>query len=166
MIENWKNVKKFPGYFVSDQGRVSSTRRGYFKVLVIASNADNYGVVTLYNKRRQLTVSVHLLVANHFLGRKPTEVHEVNHINGIKLDNRLENLEWMTPSENTKHTFKLGRIPLKGSLHGNSKLNESKILEIREMLKQGFSQEKIGKLFRVHRATVGYIKRRQTWSHV
>jgi hypothetical protein len=64
-----------------------------------------YAVVNLYNgKRKMKSLSVHRLVAKAFLPN-PNNYRDVNHINGIKLDNRVENLEWCSIKQNTKHAF-------------------------------------------------------------
>lgn len=96
-----EKVSPSPGYIVTAKGELfhngkqifgSNTRKGYVRIR--------------YNGRY---VFLHRIVAESFLG-KPTGNEQVNHKNGIKTDNRLENLEWVTPSENLKHSYeKLGR---------------------------------------------------------
>lgn len=64
-------------------------------------------MVTLWKDGVDIRKTVHSLVAESFLN-KQCDTLQVNHINGIKADNRLENLEWVTPSENVKHAIRMG----------------------------------------------------------
>jgi hypothetical protein len=66
-----------------------------------------YLYVGLYDKPRKLLAPVHRLVAEAFIPN-PDNKPEVNHINGIKTDNRAENLEWVTRKENEAHAFRIG----------------------------------------------------------
>lgn len=117
--EIWRPVVGFEGYYeVSNQGNVRSVERyvnaklGSKKLLaglVLKKCIDKYGYdrVCLSVKQKRKYCQVHRLVmlafAGEIVGKK-----EVNHKNGIKTDNRLENLEWVTTSENQKHAFRTG----------------------------------------------------------
>jgi len=107
--EIWKDVSDYPDNKVSNLGRVLNTSTMY----VLQSNPDKddgYVYVTLYNKSGRKTFKAHILIANAFL-QKPSYKVTVNHKNGIKHDNCLENLEWATPSQQAKHARKIGLIP-------------------------------------------------------
>ena len=125
-MKHLKKIKGFPGYFVNIKGQVFSDKSGKLKELSQNIIWD-YHHVHLYNKSGRKMKKVHRLVAEAFL-KNPKKKAHVNHINGNKSDNRLGNLEWMTPSENHKHAFKkLGKKhnrPWKGktgSAHNRSK---------------------------------------------
>ena len=102
-MEIWKTIIEYPNYEVSSEGRVRNTKTG--RVLRPCTNKDGYQRVGLRLNGGQNRILIHRLVAHSFipnLENKP----QVNHINGIKTDNRVENLEWSTNSENQKHAYK------------------------------------------------------------
>lgn len=114
--ERWKAVTGFNGiYMVSNLGRVKRIRRGVGtkagKILK-QQKRGQYLKVTLYDENHQPNVfSVHRLVAQEF-HRNRFNKTQVNHIDGNKYNNRADNLEWATPSENNKHACRL--YPKKG----------------------------------------------------
>ena len=96
---NWKKIDAFPKYSVSDAGEVRNDKTG--RILRLAKMSDGYlGVCLLGEKQR--TMSVHRLVATAFIPN-PDNKRDINHINGDKMDNRAENLEWCTHAENVRH---------------------------------------------------------------
>lgn len=107
--EIWKDIEGFPRYQVSDQGRVRNKKTGHIKAT--RHDADGYLKVTLVDIRhkckRTYRKTVHRLVAEAFLKGGHSD-YQVNHINGVKDDNRLFNLEWCTGSENVKHAYATG----------------------------------------------------------
>jgi hypothetical protein len=99
MVEEvWKTIEEFPRYEVSNIGRVRQVQTKHVRT---PFNNGNYYQVDLYPGKQ--TRQIHRLVAENFLGKHPG-MH-VNHKNGNKLDNRLDNLEWCTPSENIQHAY-------------------------------------------------------------
>lgn len=119
-MEQWKHIIGSKGYMVSDNGRVKSK----FKELSLCHNKQGYNVSNIsYENGGIKTKRVHRLVAKAFIPN-PKNKRTVNHINGIKTDNNVSNLEWATHSENNKHAYDdLGRDPVinKGSKNGYSK---------------------------------------------
>jgi hypothetical protein len=119
MQEIWKDIIGYEGlYQVSNFGRVKSCDKyvkhpkGGQKVLkekirTLACDKDGYCVVDLYKNGVGKMHKVHRLVANSFIENNENKP-QVNHINGIKKDNYLINLEWTTSSENQKHAFNIG----------------------------------------------------------
>jgi len=125
MNEIWKDIKGYEGlYQVSNLGRVKSLDRMVKvygkrkmkideKILKPAIKRDGYCTVTLLNQGKRKYSRIHRLVAQQFI-KNDYNKPEVNHKNGIKTDNRLENLEWMTTQENQNHSIyvlgKRGRL--------------------------------------------------------
>ncbi len=90
----------------------------------------------------------------------------VHHKDGNPLNNRVENLEWVSQSDNVKHGYET-RIILNGINHGSSKLTEQNVKDIREIWSKGkLSQAKIGKLFNIAQVTVHDIIHRKRWKHI
>jgi len=127
--EEWRDVVGFEGlYIVSDKGRLygmyshnflrpNKTRKGYLRT-----------TFRTHDKRSRY-VGVHALVAAAFIGPCP-EGMEVNHKNGIKADNRAENLEYGTHSHNIKHSYDTG---LRGPIVNGSRLSVDKVMEMRRL---------------------------------
>lgn len=119
MQEIWKDIEEFKGlYQVSNLGRVKSidrttiyntgaTRITKGKILSIGKNKLGYSQVSLSKHDKQHSRRVHRLVAEAFI-LNPDKKTQVNHINGNKDNNKVENLEWCTKSENELHAYKTG----------------------------------------------------------
>jgi hypothetical protein len=91
----------------------------------------------------------------------------INRINGIKTDNRLENLEIVSKSKNIKHAFDLGlNKPRRGELNGMCKIDSDTAKWIKEMTENGFTESQISSQLNVSIHTVRDIRRGRTWKHV
>lgn len=117
--EIWEDIINYKNYQVSNLGRVKSKeryvntiygakRKVKEKILKNIINNKGYCVVCLYNENGKSTPkTIHRLVANTFIENK-NNYPVINHINGVKTDNRVENLEWCTQNHNVKESYRLG----------------------------------------------------------
>ena len=100
--EVWKDIPGYIGkYQVSDRGRIRSRTSGRWKLRKLHDNTAGYKFISLYKGGRKL-VLVHQIVAVMFIGAPYNPGRVVHHKNGKRDDNRAENLEWVTLSENSK----------------------------------------------------------------
>jgi hypothetical protein len=105
------------------------------------------------------------LVAEAFV---PGYNQTINHKNGIKTDNRIDNLEWLSFSENNHHANVVGLRDIKGSKNGRAKLNEAKVLIIKmwKNIRPYATQKEIAEFFGVSVDTISLILLGKSWSHV
>lgn len=161
--EIWKDIEGYEGlYKISDLGRVISIR--YKKDKILKQNyCGLYFSIGLSKNRKTERITIHRLIAIHFIYNNEGKT-QVNHINGIKTDNRIQNLEWVTPKENIRHAFatKL-KIPVKGEENGGSKLTNKCILDIRA---SELSQVELAKIYNVLQSNIHCIIKRKTWKHI
>ena len=107
-MEVWKDIPGYEGdYQISSSGMVKSTKQGKEKLIALSPMHRGYLQAHLSKDGKTAMLRVHRLVAKVFIPN-PECKPEVNHINGDKTDNRVENLEWCTPSENVRHSYESG----------------------------------------------------------
>lgn len=116
MNEIWRDVKGQEGrYQASNLGRVRSIMKKEPYVLSESILSDGYARVGLFINGKTKTIRTHRIIATTFID-KPCDNLQVNHKDGDKLNNHVDNLEWVTPKENTRHAW---RNNLCGDRHGN-----------------------------------------------
>lgn len=176
--EEWEPVRSFEDFYeVSSLGRVRSldrtitrrdgaTKRFKGRILSSAKHNSGYRSVTLAKEGVNKSFLVHRLVAEAFLPRAPYH-EEVNHKDGNKTNNAVENLEWCSRSENIQHSIKIGLFTkLVGSQKPASKLTERDVVEIRRHLESGMLVREVAARFGVSTAPISCIKHGKAWTHV
>ena len=118
-MEAWLTIKGFENYKVSTLGRVMNIKTG--KILTPYTTKNGYQIVNPSRGGVSSNLYVHRLVAEAFIPTDDTDL-QVNHINGIKSDNRLDNLEWCTSSEN--HLHRSRTLGIKSSADHMSKMRD------------------------------------------
>ena len=163
--EIWKDIPNYEGcYQVSNLGRVKSLnykRTCKEVILKTGQNSQGYLRVVLRKDGNSITNKVHRLVMLAFIGESDLEV---NHINGIKADNRLENLEYCSRSENIQHAYDTG-LRARGENHYGSKLTRA----CAERIKyghQGMTQRAIAEIYGIDQSIVSVIRSGKTWKHI
>jgi hypothetical protein len=147
-MEFWKKIKEFKDYEISNQGSVKSLKFNKQKILTGRKTTKGYLKVLLLSEEKKFNFFVHRLVAQEFLPN-PNNLTQVNHIDGNKLNNSVENLEWCDGFHNMNHSFK-------NNTH-KTKYSEDKIKEILKYKNSGFSSTVISKLVGVNRRYVSGV---------
>lgn len=165
--EIWRDVVGYEGlYQVSSIGRVKSLSRPRILKVKIGGWKGDYVTVSIWKNAWPTTAFVHRLVCMAFHDN-PENKATVNHKNGIKHDNRYENLEWATYTENQIHAIRSGlKIPNRGSDRYNSKLTESNVAEILKLRNDGIRLKDIANRFGVCIPLISGIINRRVWRHV
>ena len=171
-MERWAAVLGYEGFYeVSDAGRLRrvSKRRKQTKsgeyLKAPSRQPRGYLQYVLCVDGKVRSKLAHRLVWEAFNGAIPEGI-EINHLNGLKDDNRLSNLELCSHSENLVHAYRVLKRGLKdqqGEKNENSKLTLSTVREIRKLLSDGLSGVAISKQFDISQATVSLIKSGKRW---
>ena len=169
MEEQWLPVISYEGWYdISDLGRVRRMRSGggSFAGKILKPSVDNRGYlnIDLYKNGKNKICAVHRLVTEAFI-RPYKKGFETNHIDGDKTNNRLDNLEIVTSSQNKKHAFKIGLMSARGERNSQSKLTENDVRAIIKMLPE-CSQTSIGKKFGVAPQTINNIVKGRSWAYI
>jgi hypothetical protein len=177
-IENeWFDVPKFEGlYQINKQGLVRSLDRiikGRAKsgscirkgriLMGRISNPAGYWEFGLRKGGEKYFINAHRVLAILFIPN-PENKPQVNHINGIKTDNRLSNLEWATGRENTIHAYRIGLTKAAhGEKHYRAKLNREAVLDIRS---SALSIDELAIKYHVGSCAIAKVIKRVTWKHI
>lgn len=151
-------------YEVSDNGKVRNVNTG--KILKYWIDRDGYYRTTISVNKKSYHTGTHRFVAIAFIPN-PNNLPEVNHKNGKKWDNSVENLEWVTTQENVQHAFDTGlKSAIKGEDNSLSTYTEKQIRKVCKMLEKGISNKKISEKTGVERKYITDIKKGRRWKHI
>jgi hypothetical protein len=126
---------------------------------------SGYYVVSCLRDDKRPKMFVHRLIARAFVPGYSPEL-SVNHINGNKLDNRPENLEWLTIADNTRHQWNIGLVDLCGEKQPTHKLTQKQVIHIRKALRLGVSANSLAIIAGVNPTTVYLIQYGKRWKHL
>ncbi|MFQ5769055.1 MAG: HNH endonuclease signature motif containing protein [bacterium] len=178
-----KEIPNFPGYWADIDGNIWSSKKrvksqksnkGWINInkpikkLTYVMNTSGYLQVGLHKKGKFIVERIHRLILETFVGTCPQDM-ECCHGNGIRTDNRLENLRWGTRADNIRDAINHGNhycLKQKGEAHHNVKLNEFQIRVIRRYPKNYGTGKYLAKCFDVHLSTISNITLKKTWSHI
>lgn len=161
--------KEMYDFIVSNKDKVNYDLK---KGIVITKKGTNGTICSttgyLKFKLNKRLITVHQFLSVIYFGEKCIGL-QVNHIDSDKTNNKKENLEVVTQLENLKHQWDNGDkvMPdVKGSKHGNSKLKESDVLDIRKMYEQGKKIFEISRNYEVSQGCISDIVNKRTWKHI
>lgn len=172
-MEAWRDVPGYTGYQVSDLGRLRSnrmTRGREWRLLSPSKNDKGYRETMLRVGGKSIHGQLHRLVAWAFHGPQPFGYH-VNHKDGVKTNNRPDNLEYVTPWANHHHARLLGLIPkqegMRGELNHMAVLTVQVVVMIREAYAAGtVTQVQLAEALGLRQGHISNIIRGRTWKHV
>jgi NUMOD4 motif len=161
-ISNYGRFKMLPRILKCKYGQRLTKEK-----IVLGSNSNGYRRVTLKKEGKRKQIDIHILVARAFIPN-PDNLPEVNHIFGVRHDNRVSQLEWVSKSGQAKHAFEFGlSVATKGSERSTAKLNEDKVREIKKLYSEGgYSFAKLAKKYLVGKTAIQNIINGKKWKHV
>ena len=152
-------INDLPGYYIYKNGRVWSGRLQRF--LPVSLDGKGYQKVSIRFNKTTVNRTIHRLMAIHFIPN-PNNLPQVNHKDGNKLNNNLDNLEWCTAQYNTKHSRDvLGRCV--GTLNGRCVLTPNQVVEI---FLSPLGPKVLSERFGITPGTVCHIKAKRIWKSV
>ena len=172
-IEIWKSIPEYEGkYECSNLGRIKSmprfikcrngVRKTKEKIMNIFKDKNGYCYLDLGKRNKKL---VHRIISIAFINNTENKPC-VNHKNGIKSDNRSCNLEWVTYSENEKHSYSVLGKDIKGEKSHRHILKNEQVIEIKLRIKNGERNKDICKDYPVIDKTISDIRMGVRWSHI
>lgn len=160
-----KSIKDYENlYEINPDGTVISLIKG--KIKKDWKQKDGYRLIGLFKNKVRTCFYVHRLVAEVYLPKIESKDF-VNHKDGNKANNHVSNLEWVTKSENSKHSFEIGTQSNKGENHPMAQLNEEKVKDIRQKFATGqYKRKELAEMFGVKKNTIEKIINRKLWKHI
>jgi predicted XRE-type DNA-binding protein len=167
-IETKYDIPNYEGqYQITRDGQVWSLKSNKWLSQHLLGNGYKFVGLQDKNTLQIKTILIHRVLAIIFIPNLENK-KTVNHIDGNKLNNNIENLEWNTYSENVKHSYDLGlHISIKGDKIHSAKLNKEDVIEIKTMLKHNlYKQKEIAELYGVDSSVISRINTNSQWRWV
>lgn len=175
--ETWKDIKGYEGlYSISTNGRVKRLARD--RIIATGVNKPlkekeiktfegklGYIHVNLWKNGKMKQHRIHRLIMLAHT-KKPKDKNVINHIDGDKTNNKLQNLEWCTYKENTIHAYKTGLAKgKKGIENSQGRLTNEEVISMRKLYSTGnYTQKEIGEIYGISRRHAGDIVNEKRWS--
>lgn len=175
-LEIWEDIPNYQNFYQANPcGLIKSlpkslrVKNGFrvTKELIIANtnNGNGYLVCSLSKNTKRKSILLHRIIAMTFIPN-PNNLPEVNHKDGNKNNNHVDNLEWCARQENIDHSWDKKLTNCIGEKHHNSKLNNQKVKEIRDKYSLGnYSYSKLAKEYETGLFNIRNIVKRHTWNH-
>lgn len=160
----YRRLSDFQDYCVGSDGSAWSSKSGQWKRLKVIVSDGAYPSIIPRDGPRFRRYNIHTLILRLFRGPPPTG-HEASHLDGNRLNWRLDNLEWETRPANNQRKTQHG-TQLLGTRNHQVKLSESRVLQIRALLSSGHGVNQLARTFDVSPALISGIKNRKRWTHV
>ena len=171
-METWKIIPSYSYYSASSLGRIkrnAGTPRCP-KDRVLKQRMTNYGYLIVSPLRpdtKQKPITVHRLVLEAFCGKIPADKEQGNHLNGIKTDNRIENLEYVSRGENAKHAYDTGlHKHYIGENASASKLTDKDVIDILNRIANREYRKDIAHFYGISTKTISDIVCGDHWTHI
>ena len=176
-MKQWKRIPNYSLYEASTDGEVKTFNwKGSGRESIMKPHRDNGGYLRTMLKRddgKIHTIKVHRIIAYTFISN-PENKETINHINGIKTDNRVINLEWSTRSENCKHAFDTDLNSNSGENNPFASLTNDQVIEIRKNYQYGrksrhdggLTKQQIADKYNTTFATIKQIVQGKSWKHL
>lgn len=169
------DIPTLPGYGITSCGKVfrypyikSSYRGDYLtKLRQISVNLNaEYPQLEAHLEGKRKTAKLHRLLAETFIPN-PDNLPQVNHKDGDKFNHSLENLEWVSASENVRHSYQIGLASNRGNKHPRRILDEEQVASIKILIELcNPSNMELAETFGVHHSTISKIRSGKLWGHV
>ena len=173
--EIWKPISGYKNiYSISSFGRIRSERKDSSRtwigrILKPQKQHRGYLDVSLSKNKIKKRFLIHRIVSQAFIGNEPNNCH-VNHKDTNKKNNNYKNLEYMTPKQNSQHALKNGLLKpniMKGIKNPNSKLNDKKVIIIRNLYKnKKLNHYQLAFKFKVNHQVIWSVIHKKTWRHI
>lgn len=165
IVEIWSHLEEYPGILVSDHGRVMTEKTELIRK--VNYSVGGYGRITHFYEGKVSYHYVHRIVGKAFIGNDQQKP-QINHKDGQKDNNRIDNLEWVTEKENTAHAYETGLRRKRATNKGKKwkQFTKKEVISIRESLKNGISKSELARKHGVKWETIKSIEMRRTWKNI